>query len=215
METGVGGLFGPRPRPLTMGVRERGRGPNRKEGWWCTGERCIRTGRWWVQKEWTEVGGRERQRRRRALAGCREARSVEDGGDGWLVSAVVARVVRAARACAVACSAAVSDTASGHGVVADEDGRRDHVDISGGAAAFAWRSDRRPAHRGSSCQANGAAPAWRPTSLPPRSASDVRRAAASLLQRRVTNDTRQVARTGASAPAQPPFRRLRWPDGRA
>jgi len=27
---GVGGLFGPRPRPLTMGVRERGRGPNRK-----------------------------------------------------------------------------------------------------------------------------------------------------------------------------------------
>jgi hypothetical protein len=26
----VGDLFGPRPRPLTMGVRERGRGPNRK-----------------------------------------------------------------------------------------------------------------------------------------------------------------------------------------
>ena len=38
MSTGVGGLFGPRPRPLTMRVRERGRGPNGKEGWWWTGE---------------------------------------------------------------------------------------------------------------------------------------------------------------------------------
>ena len=36
MDTGLGGLFGPRPRPLTMRVRERGRGPNRKEGWWWT-----------------------------------------------------------------------------------------------------------------------------------------------------------------------------------
>ena len=34
MFTGGGGLLGPRPRPLTMRVRERGRGPNREEGWW-------------------------------------------------------------------------------------------------------------------------------------------------------------------------------------
>ena len=48
----------------------------------------------WVQKHGTQEGEQERERRRRALAGGREARSVEPGGDGWLVrERVVARVM--------------------------------------------------------------------------------------------------------------------------
>ena len=54
MHTGVGGLFGPRPRPLTMGVRERGRGPNRKR---VGGGRKLQwVGEWWQRSRDLETG---------------------------------------------------------------------------------------------------------------------------------------------------------------
>jgi hypothetical protein len=69
-------LFGPRPRPLTMGVRGRGRGPNRKEGWWWTGGGIRKVG-----------GGFKRSRDRRgrtrtgaaATAGVGRGRGSEAG----------------------------------------------------------------------------------------------------------------------------------------
>jgi hypothetical protein len=58
---------------------------------------------------------------------------VEDGGDGWLVSAVVARVVCAAsaRIRRGMLSGGQRYGQRGDGVVAQEDGRGDHVDNSG------------------------------------------------------------------------------------
>jgi hypothetical protein len=63
-------------RPLTMGVRERGRGPNRKEGWWWTGGGIRKVG-----------GGSRRSRDRRgrtrtgtaATAGVGRGRGSEPG----------------------------------------------------------------------------------------------------------------------------------------
>ena len=88
-------VWAPTPPPH-HGVRERGRGPNRKEGWWWNGEVDSEGG------VGPEIKGQKQengQRRRRTRAGGREARSVEDGGDGWLVSAGRgARGVRGQRA---------------------------------------------------------------------------------------------------------------------
>jgi hypothetical protein len=63
MDTGLGGLFGPRPRPLTMRVRERGRGPNRKEGW-VVNKSWIRKVGWGSRKSGVREGTTEQRRRR-------------------------------------------------------------------------------------------------------------------------------------------------------
>jgi len=79
---GVGGLFGPRPRPLTMGVRERGRGPNRKWSWWWTGGGFGRSDG--SREEETEQEKRgQKRRRRRALVGGREAGQWGRGAEAW------------------------------------------------------------------------------------------------------------------------------------
>ena len=96
---GLLACLGADPAPSPWGFVRRGRGPNRKEGRWWTGEVYSEGG---VGPETRGRRGRTRtgQRRRRALAGGREAGSVEAGGDGWLVSAVVARRAGARGKCA-------------------------------------------------------------------------------------------------------------------
>ena len=77
------------------------------------------------------------------MVGGREARSVEDGGDRWLVSAVVALVVCAAsaRVRRGMLSGGQRYGQRGDGVGAQEDGRGDRVDISR-RAAVALRATR-------------------------------------------------------------------------
>lgn len=100
MFTGVGGLFGPRPRPLTMRVRERGRGPSREEGWWGTRGGF---GRWvgdpgeGVRGETTE----QRRRRARRWQRCGVVAVCGVGGVGaqrWLSTAVSDAAARMASA---------------------------------------------------------------------------------------------------------------------
>jgi hypothetical protein len=117
MGTRVSGLFGPRPRPLTMRVRERGRGPNRKEGWWWTRGGFGR----WVGGP--EIKSQKRTDRNGGGGACAGGRDVEwrclPGGRGAqrclsaAQSDATTPVVRAATALAsfVECSAAGSETA--------------------------------------------------------------------------------------------------------
>jgi hypothetical protein len=97
-----------------MGVRERGRGPNRKVG--GRQERRIRRGQVGPEDQESGERGREQKRRRRALGGGREAESVEGrGAQGWGVSARVSAAskgVPCASLSAVTVSAAVGETRS-------------------------------------------------------------------------------------------------------
>jgi hypothetical protein len=98
MDTGVGGLFG--PRPLTMRVRERGRGPSREEGWWWTSGGFGR----WVGGPGDRESEKKQQHRRRRARGWQRCGVVAVCGVGrvgaqrWLSAAVSDAAARMASA---------------------------------------------------------------------------------------------------------------------
>ena len=86
-EHGVGGLFGPRPGPLTMGVRERGRGPDREGGWRWTGGGIRKVGD--GSKRSRNRGGRTRTgtARRGHWPGAGSEAGEGAGAQGWVQKA--------------------------------------------------------------------------------------------------------------------------------